>query len=133
MKTMKILTLVMIFIICICNINISNAVDIEITDSVQIALDDIISSGSDFLELGSGSDVIDSTQIKEVSDSIYNVLLGIFMFLAVVVGILLGIKYMISGNDDKADVKQTLIPYFVAVFIMFSAFSIWKLVIILFE
>lgn len=136
MKCTKIIMIFVIFIISITIVDINEikAAQIEPIDSVKVALDDIILSGKDFLALGGdGSDIIDNDQIKVVTDNIYNVLLGIFMFLAVIVGIMLGIKYMLSGNDEKANVKQTLIPYSIAVFIMFSAFTIWKLTIILFE
>lgn len=36
---------------------------------------------------------------------------------------------MSEGAVEKAKVQEALIPYFVGVFVLFSAFGIWKLVI----
>ena len=51
------------------------------------------------------------------------------MVIAVIVGIILGIKYMMASSEDKAQIKETLIPYVVSCVIMFGAFTIWKIVI----
>ena len=44
-------------------------------------------------------------------------------------GAILGIKLMISGIDEKAEVKKLLIPYVVGCIIIFGGFGIWKLVV----
>ena len=93
-------------------------------------LDGIMSGADDFINKGkNGTNVIDQDQLGETSDLIYNILLGISMVLAVIVGMILGIKYMMSSTEEKAEVKETLIPYVVACVITFGAFTIWKIVI----
>lgn len=49
--------------------------------------------------------------------------------MAVIVGIIIGIKYMIGSIDEKAECKQLLLPYFVSCFVVFGAFGIWKLAV----
>ena len=51
------------------------------------------------------------------------------MIIAVVVGIVLGIKYMIAGADEKAEVKETLLPYIIGCVVTFGAFGIWRILI----
>ena len=93
-------------------------------------LDGIMSGADDFINKGTnGTNVIDQYQLEETSDLIYNILLGISMVLAVIVGMILGIKYMMSSTEEKAEIKETLIPYVVACVITFGAFTIWKIVI----
>lgn len=94
-----------------------------------ISLDNIMGGADDFLELGESNNTIDKNMLGSTSDIIYNVLLGISMVTAVIIGIILGIKYMTSASEDKAEIKQSLVPYVVACVIIFGAFTIWKFVI----
>lgn len=55
--------------------------------------------------------------------------LAVGIVAAILVGIVIGIKLMSEGAVEKAKVQEALIPYFVGVFVLFSAFGIWKLVI----
>lgn len=100
------------------------------TKTQAVNLDGIMSGADDFINKGTnGTNVIDQYQLEETSDLIYNILLGISMVLAVIVGMILGIKYMMSSTEEKAEIKETLIPYVVACVITFGAFTIWKIVI----
>lgn len=95
-----------------------------------INLDGIMSGADNFIQKGNnGTTTIDDKQLQDTSDLIYNILLGVSMVIAVIVGIILGIKYMMASSEDKAQIKETLIPYVVSCVIMFGAFTIWKIVI----
>ena len=61
----------------------------------------------------------------------YNILLGIGVFLAVAVGMYLAIKFMLASAEDKAKVKESLVPYIAGCVVIFGAFTIWKLAIVL--
>lgn len=97
------------------------------------SLDEIFSGADDFIESGEPStdpnSTIDNSDLKDTSDLLYNILLGIGMVTAVVVGMVLGIKYMLAGSEEKADIKQTLPAYIVSCIVVFGAFGIWKLLI----
>lgn len=92
-------------------------------------LDTIMSGGDSFLNLGAKNSGLNETELHRMSNLIYNILLGICMVIAVIVGMILGIKYMTATSEDKAAIKETLIPFVIACVIMFSAFTIWKIVI----
>lgn len=51
--------------------------------------------------------------------------------LSVIVGSLIGIKFMFGGIEEKVKMKEVIIPYIIGCVIVFGAFGIWKLVIIL--
>ena len=92
------------------------------------AMDNIIDSGEGFLEAANGT-VIDEDAMNTTSDYVYNILFTIAVVLAVAIGMVIGIQFMMGSADEKAKIKETLIPYIIGVFIVFSAFTIWKIVI----
>ncbi len=103
------------------------------TNAQAQSIDDIVTGADEFLEQGGGqagvSTTIDDQILGDTSDFLYNVLLGLGMIIAVVVGMILGIKYMMATSEDKAEIKQTLPAYIVACVVVFGAFAIWRLVV----
>ena len=99
----------------------------------SMSLDDIMDGADSFLEKGEANGgvntTIDDYALQNTSDFLYNILLGISSVLAIVVGMILGIKYMSATSEDKADIKQTLPAYIISCVVVFGAFTIWKLVI----
>ena len=89
----------------------------------------IFSDGDGFISAGELSNKIDPSKYKDVSSTIYNILLIVGIVIAVAVGIILGIKFITGGVEGQADVKKTLIPYTVGCIVIFGAFGIWKLVV----
>ncbi len=90
--------------------------------------DEIIKEANDFV--GQGTAVpINGENLKGASSTLYNLLLSIGIFLSVAIGVYLGVKFMLSTAEDKAKVKEALIPYIVGCVVIFSAFIIWKLAI----
>lgn len=72
---------------------------------------------------------VDQAKLKSASDSIYNIVTSIGMVASVIVGIILGMKFMMESAEDKAKVKEGLMPYIVGCVVVFGAFGIWKIVI----
>ena len=103
------------------------------TNLKEINLDQIVKDAENFLDKGSQVDE-DSTmtgeQIQDLSNLIYNVLLVIGIVVAVVIGGILGIQFITSGAEGKADIKQMLVPYVIGVVVLFGAFTIWKIVLV---
>lgn len=98
------------------------------TDDGKTVTGDWLTAAEKFLN-ASGSPSIEDSKLKGVSDDIYNMLSSIGMIISVVVGLILGITFMMASADDKAKVKEALIPYLVGCFVIFGAFGIWKIVI----
>ena len=72
---------------------------------------------------------IEQEKLRKAQSFLFNSLLAVGTALTVVVGGYLGIKFMMASAEEKADIKQTLIPYVVGSVVIFSAFIIWKIVI----
>lgn len=88
-------------------------------------------SGADgFISNGtSQSSIINETALSSASETIYNMLLIIGIVVAVIIGAMLGIQLMLASVEDKAKVKEALIPYVAGCVVVFGAFGIWKLLI----
>ena len=92
-------------------------------------IDDIMSGADSFVNEGESNVSIDENLLGETAGFLYNMLLAFGIITAVIVGSILGIKYMIGSVEEKAEYKQTLLAYLISCVIVFGAFGIWKLVI----
>lgn len=114
MKVKKILTILLI-IIFLLSCNPVHA----ITEQAQ-----------DFVNLGEGADTtFNTTPAKDGFEDLAGLLLGIGIFVAVAVGIVLGIKFMFSAPEARAEVSKLMVPYIVGTVIVVGALTIWKVAI----
>jgi len=88
-----------------------------------------VDDADNFLKSAGSGITVDKDQLTSASDEIYNTLTSIGMIVAVIVGMILGITYMMTGAVDKAKVKESIMPYLLGCIVIFGAFGIWKLVI----
>ncbi len=94
----------------------------------KITMDDTIEGAMEFVNSGQ-DDIVDQDRLQEVIGSLYNILLVIAMVIAIVAGLVIAIKFMVSGVEGKAEIKKVLVPYVISCAVTFGAFGIWKLVV----
>lgn len=122
-KILIIITVVFVINIIFLNINIVHADGTsDITKGVTGA-DNFIDSGR------TGLVSIDESKLQNTSGVIYNILLLAGMSVAVITAGILGIKFMIGSAEEKAQIKDSLIPFIVGCVVVFGAFGIWKIFI----
>lgn len=99
------------------------------------SVSDTMSGAGDFVSLGESkvSEAVEEDKLKDASDYIYNLLLAVGIIVAVAIGATLGIKFMISSVEEKAKIKELLIPYIAGCIVIFGAFGIWKLAVDIFK
>ena len=104
---------------------------IFILSSNIFAVSDMFSQADDWIGTGKNNvgTTMNTTTLQEASGSIYNILLGIGVAVAVIVGAILGIQFMTAGVDKKVEVKEALVPYVISCIVVFGSFGIWKLVV----
>ena len=122
---MKVLKCIVFIIILLFSITYSN---------YAYAQDSIVDLGHDWLdegESGGGSDVFDyiNHDTKNGFLDLASVLRGIGIFVGAAVGIILGIKFMLSSATQRAEIKELLVPYIVGVSIILGAVVIWQILI----
>ena len=92
---------------------------------------DIISTGDQFIRDGSSeTDMIEQDELDNAIDKIYNLLLALGIIISVLVGAMLGIKFMVGSVEEQAKIKETLIPYIIGCIVVFGAFGIWRILIV---
>ena len=97
--------------------------------------EDFISGADTFLERKSEAkeETLKEEDIKTISDDIYTILITIAAVIAVIVGGVLGIQFLLASAEEKAKIKEALIPYIVGCMVAFGAFGIWKMVTSIFS
>ena len=119
MKTFKILTITFLIIL--------------ILSGKVLALDSLFEKADSWIETGENNKdgKIRTSNLRNVSNDIYNILLSVGTGVAVIAGAMLGLKYMTAGIDEKVKVKESLIPYLISCVVLFGTFGIWKLVVVI--
>ena len=83
----------------------------------------------DFLNKGSQGTTIDTQTAIETFLPIGRVLVGIATVVLVIVGSIIGVKYMLAGADEKAKLKEKLIFYVISIVLVYGAVGIFTLVV----
>ena len=96
---------------------------------------DIFDVGDNFLNEGknASNNIIEDEATKTEFNRIYNILFGIGIALSVIIGAVLGIKFMLGTVEEQAKVKEMLMPYIVGCIVIFGAFGIWRLAVNIFS
>lgn len=74
-------------------------------------------------------DNINEIQLQDTSRFLYKILVSIGIVVVFIVGTIIGIKFMIASAEDKAKVKEALVPFIIGAAVIFGAFTIWSMVI----
>lgn len=72
---------------------------------------------------------INENNMVNASSVIYNVFFSIGVVVAVIMSSVLGIKFMIGSVEEKAQIKESLVPFIIGCVVVFGAFGIWKIVV----
>lgn len=92
---------------------------------------EIIDEAGSFIEIGkeNSDNKIKTENLKDMSDTLYNILLVVGIIVAIIVGLILGIKFILGSVEEKAEIKSMLIPYIIGCVVVFGAFTIWQIVV----
>ena len=105
----------------------------ETYDRKDEGWDGIFSDANDFLKNGrtnpDKSFKFNIADFKISIDGIFNVLVALGTVLTVIIGGILGVKFMAASAEDKAKIKESIIPYAMGCAIIYGAYIIWKLIV----
>lgn len=91
---------------------------------------DIVNQGKEWIkfveEEGKNSDGRgDWTSFNDLA----GILWGIGIFIVLICGVILGIKYMFASLEERANIKESMKPYIIGAVIILGALSIWKFLV----
>lgn len=69
-----------------------------------------------------------STKLVNKANTILGYIRDIGIVLSVVILIIIGIKYMLGSTEEKANYKETLLPYIIGAFLLFTGSLIPQLI-----
>lgn len=67
--------------------------------------------------------------LTDIGNKLIGIITTVGVVVAVVVLLVLGIKYMMGSASEKAEYKKTMIPYLVGAILIFGASAITKVVV----
>lgn len=101
-----------------------------IFSNYSLAVGSVFSDADAFLGNGAPiSTAIDEGQLKDTSNFLYKLLLSIGIVAMFIVGTIIGIQFMVASAEDKAKVKEALVPYIIGCAVIFGAFTIWSIAV----
>lgn len=115
-KTMKILSIVLMAVMLVASIS---------TISMATSVDPGKIAGDLTGKINSEA----QGQVTNIGNQIIGILTTVGVVVAVVVLLILGIKYMMGSASEKAEYKKTMIPYLVGAVLIFGASAITKVVV----
>lgn len=59
----------------------------------------------------------------------FKLLMAVGIVVMFIVGTVIGIQFMVASAEDKAKVKEALIPYIIGCAVIFGAFTIWSIAV----
>ena len=100
------------------------------SSSDSVSSEGIMQSGSDFINKGKENQVISIEDIQKNLLPIANIIVYIATGVFLVVGAILGIKYMLAPDaNERAKIKSNLIWFVIAMFIVYGGVGIYNIVI----
>lgn len=100
---------------------------------ISISLTTVVSaSGIDAANLANqlnGNTSAAQGDVVNIGNQIIGIITTVGVVVAVVILLVLGIKYMMGSASEKAEYKKTMIPYLVGAILIFGASAITKVVV----
>lgn len=125
----------MLFKICLITLLVLCSLSLYSTTCMaDSSLDDIMNNGNSFLNAGSeSSTMIDQNDLKSLSNFISGVLLSIAIGVTVITGAIMGLNFITQSIEEKAKVKESMVPWIIGIIVSFGAFTIWEVAVNLFQ
>ena len=119
----------LITLLILCNLSVYST-----TCMADGSLDDVMNNGNSFLNAGSeSSTMIDQNDLKSLSNFISGVLLTIAIGVTVITGSIMGLNFITQSIEEKAKVKESMVPWVIGIIVSFGAFTIWEVAVNLFQ
>ncbi len=99
------------------------------TSSGSLSWSSIIQKGKNFISSGNSEQKINQSQVENDLLPLARILMGIAILVLLIVGAILGVKYMIAGADEKAGIKEKLVWYVISAVLIFGAVAIFNIAV----
>ena len=119
----------MLFKICLITLLVLCSLSLYSTTCMaDSSLDDIMNNAG-----SESSTMIDQNDLKSLSNFISGVLLTIAIGVTVITGAIMGLNFITQSIEEKAKVKESMVPWIIGIIVSFGAFTIWEVAVNLFQ
>lgn len=99
----------------------------------RASISQVFSDAQTFINEGGGTSGINTGKLKSISDTISGLLLTIAVSVTFISIAVMGINFAVQTVEEKAKIKEAMVPWVMGIIVSFGAFGIWKLVINIFD
>lgn len=89
----------------------------------------IMEIANNFILVGKENEILNMSDSQNVLMGLASILLSIAIAVLLIVGMIMGVKYMISGADERANLKEKLVWYVVSAVLIFGVTGIYNLIV----
>ena len=103
--------------------------------SKALSLEELITNAESFENAGNSEGIstgISEDSLQPISNMVSNVLLTIAIGVTVISAAVMAINFTIQSVEDKAKVKESMVPWIIGIFISFGAYGIWQITMTIF-
>lgn len=75
-----------------------------------------------------GTEISNKSELQGIGNTIIGIIQAVGSIIAVVVLLVLGIKYMMGSAEEKAEYKKTMLPYLIGAIILLFASNIVRVI-----
>lgn len=102
--------------------------------SKAFTLDDVIDNGKSFLEVEKPglASTPEESKLQALSNTVSGILLTIALAVTLISAVVMGINFVVQSVEDKAKIKESMIPWVIGIFVSFGAYAIWKITMSIF-
>lgn len=90
--------------------------------------DGIKTQADNWLNKGAANNPISAEKIGSILRPVANILLAIGSVIIVIMGVVMGIKYITASPDKQGQLKGQLVGLFVSAVVLYGAYGIWSVV-----
>lgn len=117
--TIKIMFILLISIVLILNTPLY---------STAFSFSDLFTAAKDFENEGNSGGIENKeTKLQEISKSVSNILLTIALAVTLISAVVMGINFVIQSVEDKAKIKESMVPWIIGILVSFGAYGIWNI------
>lgn len=85
-------------------------------------------STTDVLDKLKGDGKVETNSLTTVGNNVVTIINVVGIVVAVIILLIIGIKYMIGSASEKAEYKKTMIPYIVGAVLIFAGTSLVRVI-----
>ena len=85
-------------------------------------------STTDVLDKLKGDGKVETNSLTTVGNNVVTIITVVGIVIAVIILLIIGIKYMIGSASEKAEYKKTMIPYIVGAVLIFAGTSLVRVI-----